>query len=151
MSEKQPTRRSALNILLGIGGLAAAGSVAYPIVSFLKPPEQSESTLYNITLDQKFSDFKPGDWLIFRFGNKPGLLICDERDGEKRLLAYSATCTHLNCIVEYQPEEKQIFCPCHNGAFDINGNNIAGPPPKPLDKFAVQIGEDDSIKIVREG
>ena len=148
MDTKKPTRRSALNAMLGIGGLAAAGSVLYPVVSFLKPPEQTESSHHSVTLEKKFSEFVPGEWLIFRFGNKPGLLICDERGGEKRLLAYSATCTHLNCIVEYLLDERKIFCPCHNGSFDINGNNIAGPPPRPLEAFIVQITED-TVKIVK--
>jgi Rieske Fe-S protein len=149
MTDKKSTRRSFLNIALGGCGLAVAGSVAYPLVSFIQPPENAESQRTSTTLDKKFSEIQPGDWSIFRFGNKPGIWIMRENDGENELLAYSATCTHLNCIVEYLPEDNILFCPCHKGSFDINGVNISGPPPKPLDKFVVQVKEDDSIEILK--
>ena len=149
MEEKEPSRRNVLNILLGVGGVATAGSIAYPVIMFLQPPSRPEHTLHSITLDKKFSEIAPGEWFIFRFGNKPGLLICTEEAGEKKLYAYDAICTHLECIVEFQPENNTIFCPCHNGRFDLNGNNIGGPPPRPLDKFAVQVSED-VVKIVKE-
>ena len=49
----------------------------------------------------------------------------------------SAVCTHLNCTVQYQEANKQIWCACHNGHYDLNGQNITGPPPRPLDAFVV--------------
>lgn len=150
MPEHGTSRRTALNLLLGLGGLATAGAIALPVVSFLKPPRRAEHSSSSVTLERKFSELRPGDWFVFRFGNKPGLAVCVEEGGEKRLLAYSAVCTHLECVVEFQPESNTIFCPCHNGRFDLRGNNIAGPPPRPLERFNVQVA-DDAIKIVREG
>jgi Rieske Fe-S protein len=150
MSEHKTTRRTALNVLLGFGGVAAVGSMIYPVFSFLKAPRQAESSQNKVTIERKASEMKPGDWMIFSFGTKPGLLICLEASGGPELRAFSATCTHLNCIVEYQPEENKIFCPCHNGSFDVNGNNIAGPPPKPLEQYSVRV-QDDTITIVKEG
>jgi len=150
MPPNKTDRRTVLNIFLGVGGAATAGAVLYPVVSFLKPPARPELSNFSVTLEKKFTEIQPGYWEIFRFGDKPGLLICIDKGGDKELLAFDATCTHLNCIVEYQPENKTIFCPCHNGRFDINGNNIAGPPPRPLEKYAVQI-TDDTVKIVKGG
>ena len=51
--------------------------------------------------------------------------------------AFSAVCTHLNCTVQYRPDLSQIWCACHNGHFDLNGKNVEGPPPRPLEAFAV--------------
>lgn len=150
MPAEKTSRRTALNLLLGLGGLATVGSIAFPVVSFLKPPRRAEHSRFSVTLERKFSELQPGDWFIFRFGDKPGLAICVEEGGEKRLLAYSAVCTHLECVVEFQPGSNTIFCPCHNGRFDLHGNNIAGPPPRPLERFNVQV-VDDTIKIVKEG
>ena len=150
MPDSGTSRRTALNIMLWLSGAATAGAVAYPVVSFLKPPRKPEHSHFSVTLEKKFSDYQPGDWEIFRFGDRPGLLICIDEGGEKKLLAYDATCTHLDCIVEFQPENNTIFCPCHNGRFDINGNQISGPPPRPLDKLSVQVSED-SIRIMRGG
>ncbi len=150
MEEKKPSRRAALNILLGVGSAATVGSMIYPAISFLKPPRHPEHNLHSVTLEQKLSELRNDEWFIFRFGNKPGILVCVEEGGEKKLYAYSAICTHLECIVEYQPETRTIFCPCHNGRFDLQGHNIGGPPPRPLEKFAVQVS-GDSIKIVKGG
>jgi cytochrome b6-f complex iron-sulfur subunit len=55
--------------------------------------------------------------------------------------AFSALCTHLQCVVAYSPERKQIACPCHGGVYAIDGRNLAGPPPRPLDELVVTIDE----------
>jgi len=144
------SRRKVLNVLLGIGGATAVGAVLYPALSFLKPPKNPEASVRSVTLEQKFSELKPGDWFIFPIGNGPGILICTEEEGSKQVLAYSAICTHLACVVEFQPENERFFCACHNGIFDIYGNNIGGPPPRPLDKFTVHL-TDDTINIVNKG
>lgn len=148
METKNMSRRNALNILLGVGGLLATGSALYPVISFLKPPLLPESTEHMVNYDKKFSELNIGDWSIFRMGDKPGILICAEIQGEKQVLAYSAICTHLACIVDYQPENRTFFCACHNGVYDVYGNNIAGPPPRPLDKFRTVV-TNDYITILR--
>jgi succinate dehydrogenase / fumarate reductase iron-sulfur subunit len=57
------------------------------------------------------------------------------------LVVYNSRCTHLGCTVHWD-ETKQIFlCACHGGAFDLNGNVKAGPPPRPLDKHAFKVEE----------
>jgi cytochrome b6-f complex iron-sulfur subunit len=62
--------------------------------------------------------------------------------------AYSATCTHLGCIVQYRPDIGQIWCACHNGHFDLNGRNVQGPPPAPLETYTVNV-RDDQIVVSR--
>ena len=39
--------------------------------------------------------------------------------------------------MQYRPDLSRIWCACHNGHFDLNGKNIAGPPPRPLDPYVV--------------
>jgi Rieske Fe-S protein len=55
------------------------------------------------------------------------------------LRAFSAVCTHLNCTVQYRADIGHIWCACHNGHFDLSGQNISGPPPRPLDAFVVNV------------
>ena len=43
-------------------------------------------------------------------------------------VALSSTCPHLGCQVHWQAGEQRFFCPCHNGAFDPEGQPTAGPP-----------------------
>lgn len=53
--------------------------------------------------------------------------------------AYSAICTHLGCIVEWDGRKREIICPCHAGVFDIEGRPVSGPPPRPLPYYAVKV------------
>ena len=73
---------------------------------------------------------------IVRFGSEPVILV---RAGENDFRAFAATCTHLDCIVEFRPEQRVLFCNCHNGQFDLAGRNIAGPPPHPLERYEVHV------------
>jgi Rieske Fe-S protein len=79
-------------------------------------------------------------WKIFKFGNEPALLLRTE-EGEVR--AFAATCTHLDCTVQYRADLRRIWCACHNGSYDLNGTNVAGPPPRPLPRYTVNIVGDD--------
>ncbi len=51
------------------------------------------------------------------------------------LSVFSATCTHLGCLVNYNKEKHEFVCPCHGGRYDLTGKNVAGPPPAPLTRF----------------
>ncbi len=56
------------------------------------------------------------------------------------LVAYSQQCTHLSCAVVPQPERDRLFCPCHDGAFDLrSGRPIAGPPNRPLTRVVLDV------------
>lgn len=56
-------------------------------------------------------------------------------------VAFSSVCTHLGCLVSWDNNKKQFLCPCHGGKYDIAGNVIAGPPPKPLTRLPLEIKE----------
>ncbi len=128
------TRRGFLNWFLGTGVGAFLFSVLYPVSRYLIPPEAEESTVRAVTLSMKPRDVKPNSGQIFRFGNQPAILV---RTPAGELRAFSAVCTHLACIVQYRSDLSHIWCACHNGHFDLNGKNIAGPPPKPLEQYSV--------------
>ena len=67
------------------------------------------------------------------------VLVIRARGEEVR--AFSALCTHLQCVVAYSAERNQIECPCHRGIYSVDGQNIAGPPPRPLEELAVTIND----------
>lgn len=134
-------RRRLLNTLLSSGIVATAASIFYPILRFVIPPESAESAVMSASVARP-DDVSPNSGIIFKFGAEPGLLI---RTPEGELRAFSARCTHLNCTVQYDPGERLIVCACHNGQFDLNGKNIAGPPPKPLATFNVNSRVDEII------
>jgi cytochrome b6-f complex iron-sulfur subunit len=130
-------RRSFLNWFLGGSISALAAATIYPIARFISPPRIPEASTNQVEAgpvnDPELLDrgFK-----IIRFGSLPVILVRVE-EGDYR--AFAATCTHLDCIVEYQKKESRIFCNCHNGEYDLTGRNVGGPPPKPLERFEVHV------------
>jgi cytochrome b6-f complex iron-sulfur subunit len=64
------------------------------------------------------------------------IFIMRDKEG---ILATSAICTHLGCIVRWMPIKNEFDCHCHGSKFDINGTNISGPAPRPLDHFYVKL------------
>lgn len=62
------------------------------------------------------------------------------------LIVFSATCSHLGCLVNYQKEKHEFVCPCHGGRYDLTGKNIAGPPPAPLTRLPIK-NEDGMIFV----
>jgi Rieske Fe-S protein len=136
------SRRDFLNWFLATTAGAFMVSVLYPLSRYLIPPKVEESTAHTVTLSIRPQDVKPNSGQIFRFGSQPAILI-QTPAGE--LKAFSAACTHLACIVQYRTDISHIWCACHNGHFDLNGKNIEGPPPKPLEEYAVNARGDQIV------
>lgn len=132
-------RRNFLKYFLGGGVVALIGSLFYPLLAFLKPPEQSDIVVSSVSAGNVL-DFTEGEGKIIRFGNKPVLVF---KNSNNEFKAFSATCTHLDCTVQYKKDLQIIWCACHNGKYDLRGKNISGPPPKPLDEFRVAIKNDE--------
>lgn len=134
-----PARRRFLNYLLGTSVVATLGAILYPVFRFMVPPEIVEAQS-NSVVAGKLNDIPANSGKIFKFGSKPGILIKTQAGDVK---AFSASCTHLDCIVQYDPASKAIICACHNGKYDLTGKNVSGPPPRPLEEFTVNIKGDD--------
>ncbi len=138
----EPTRRGFINWFLGTSAGAFLLSVLYPVARYLIPPRVEESTAGSVKLNIKPQDVKPNSGQIFKFGNHPAILI---RTPSGDLRAFSAVCTHLQCTVQYRPDLSEIWCACHNGHYDLNGKNIAGPPPRPLDPYVVNVRAEQIV------
>lgn len=133
------SRRGFLNYLLGSSVVATLAAIFYPIIKFMVPPEIVEAQS-NSVVAGKVNDIAANTGKIFKFGSKPGILI---KTASGDIKAFSASCTHLDCIVQYDPNTKAIICACHNGKYDLSGKNVSGPPPRPLDEYTVNVKGDD--------
>ena len=140
--DREGTSRRVVNAFLATSAGAFLLSVLYPVSRYLVPPKVGESTAATVTLPLKPAEVKPNTGQIFKFGSRPAILI---RTAAGDLRAFSAVCTHLNCTVQYRPDLGHIWCACHNGHFDLNGHNIAGPPPRPLEAFTVNARGDQIV------
>lgn len=141
------SRRRLAALLLGTGGGGLLAAVLYPVIRYLIPPKIRESSVASVTLPFTVDDVARNSGRIFKFGNKPGILI---RTPTGEFRAFSAICTHLDCIVQYRDDLSHIWCACHNGHYDLSGLNISGPPPRPLPEFDVGI-RGTQIVVSRRG
>jgi cytochrome b6-f complex iron-sulfur subunit len=152
MDDQKLSRRSAINYLLG-GGIAALGAATlYPIVRYIIPPQVSGEETSSVSA-AKVGELKPNEGKIFKFGDKPAILIL-KSDGDPQsalsYIAFTAVCTHLGCTVQYRSDLKHIWCACHNGHYDLNGMVISGPPPSPLTQYTVAIkGEEIFVSLAK--
>ena len=140
-------RRRFVEFLLGGGLLASAISFLYPLLRYLIPPPAADLGSDTV-IAGRVGELKRNTGKIFRFGSKPGLLILTA-EGEYRAL--SATCTHLDCTVQYRGDLREIWCACHNGLYDLNGRNISGPPPRPLEAYDVHVRGEEIVVNRRRG
>ncbi|GFE58521.1 ubiquinol-cytochrome c reductase iron-sulfur subunit [Geobacter sp. AOG1] len=125
------SRRRFLGICLG-GVLAGAGAtVLYPLVSYLAPRRGSGGGS-KVTIPA--ADVPEGAAKFFEYNGKTAVVI---RQKNGALVALSAVCTHLGCVVQWQKEKEEFLCPCHGGRFNAAGLVLGGPPPKPLESIPV--------------
>ena len=145
-------RRRFLDWFLGTSAGALVAAVLYPVFRFVSPPEIPEATTNQVeagpTNDPELLE---KGYKIVRFGVEPVILI---RLSDTEIRAFAGTCTHLDCIVEFQKDEQRIWCNCHNGEYSLQGEVVAGPPPKPLEVFEVDLvdngaGQPRSVVVTR--
>lgn len=139
------SRRNFLKYFISGSFTAFAFSLMYPVIKYLIPPKSTEPIPTSV-IAGTVGELKPNSGKIFRFEDKPGILI-DTPEGELR--AFTAVFTHLGCTVQYRSDLQHIWCACHNGHYDLRGINIAGPPPRPLTQFKVNI-KDNQIFASKE-
>ena len=138
-------RRTFLDVVLGVGFFSTAASFVYPLWRYLIPPAAAEPAT-NSVVAGKVTSFPPNSGTVVKFGSRPAIVV---RTPEGDFRALSAVCTHLECTVQYKAETSLIWCACHNGMYDLSGNVISGPPPRPLERFSVNLrgepGQEDVV------
>jgi nitrite reductase/ring-hydroxylating ferredoxin subunit len=132
--EYRADRREFLLNLGVVGGLIIAGGGAlHNAIRFIVPAIRPLQyiRLRATTMDRLE---KEGAAELTLLGQR---IIVQYREGEVR--AFSGICTHLGCQVKWQADKDRFFCPCHLGVFDPDGQVVSGPPPRPLDRFEVEV------------
>jgi cytochrome b6-f complex iron-sulfur subunit len=129
------SRRKFLTACLGGIGAAAACLTAYPLFRYLAP-RQGGATRKKAAIPA--TEVPEGDAKFFEFDSRTAVLV-RKKGGD--LVALSAVCTHLGCIVQWQKEKEEFLCPCHAGRYSSDGAVLSGPPPKPLEKIPFVVSE----------
>lgn len=138
-----------------IGGFITV-AIAFPAIAYILAPalkrdeteewirlgtaskvELGTPTLFKATIERQTG------WIV----NETELTFYVLTDNGRDYVAMSNTCTHLGCRVRWIEDQQQFFCPCHNAAFDKEGEVLSGPPPRPLDRYTVKV-EGDQLYVL---
>jgi len=129
---EQPTRRGFLDWIIALGTAITAAAMAIPGLMYLWPAAKGGA---NKAVEVKgAAAMSPGQSVTLQVAGKP-VIVVRKREGYS---AFSASCTHLGCLVKWDVAAKDFKCPCHAGVFDANGQVVSGPPPKPLPPYAIK-------------
>ena len=127
IEEKKISRRSFVDWLLAGGLIAWAIGFVAPVLSYVWPAQRRGPSTQTVSAG-KVADFPDWDAKIVAVSGHPVIVIRTPQG----FRAFSAICTHLGCVVGWDPQRREIACPCHAGVFDLNGRPVSGPPPRPL-------------------
>jgi menaquinol-cytochrome c reductase iron-sulfur subunit len=149
-------RRKLLEWFVKIASVLIAGLMSLPILRFIftgTAKQQSnnwypllklgpETFLENVTQARVTKVVRDG-WLSDVV--EQYVWIVKKQDGQ--FLVLNSHCTHLGCLVSWNQEAKAFLCPCHGGKFDESGNRIAGPPPRPLERYETKV--ENNVLLIK--
>jgi len=144
-----PNRRNFMGTALAVLGsgwvswtafTAAVGAMTIGTVRFMLPNVLSEPpSKFKAGFPDSYEDGK----VVERFKDQNTWIVRDKGV----IYALSTTCTHLGCTPNWLEREGKFKCPCHGSGFYMSGINFEGPAPRPLERWAVRIGEDGQIVV----
>ena len=131
------TRRGFLQWLLGFSVVSTIVGMGVPIIGYLLPPLRKATGSGDPTMIGVTADFPVGTGKVVSVDDKPVIVVNTPVGGVK---AFSAICTHLGCVVNWNGKKSVIQSPCHDGLFNpVTGAVIGGPPPRPLPAYQVTL------------
>jgi menaquinol-cytochrome c reductase iron-sulfur subunit len=146
-------RRFLEKLSIGLAGFCAA-IVGIPLIGFVIAPLFRKAPRQWMTLG-KVGDFQIGKTVTVSVIDSSPLpwagitaknAVWLRRESDTKFIAFSANCTHLGCPVRWMDGAELFMCPCHGGVYYKDGNVAAGPPPRPLVRYAVRI-ENGEVKM----
>ncbi len=135
-------RRSFINYCLTASMAAVGALAAYAFGKYLFPPSSFSAAAETGAVRIKLDELAIGSAKVFRYKGQASVAV---RTAEKSVSAVSAVCTHLGCIVRWDDGKRLLVCPCHGAMFDVNGNVVGGPAPRPLVSYPTRIAQDEVI------
>ncbi len=152
------TRRQALKALIaGIDGVIAA-TLAVPVLGYLLTPLLRRTGRAAWVAVGPVADYRgTGPRRVdFRYTSEAGY-TAEPVSGFAYVvpgasatpLVLSPVCTHMGCNVVWNGERQRFLCPCHGGQYTADGRNVAGPPPRPLDRLPVRV--ENGVLMIQAG
>jgi cytochrome b6-f complex iron-sulfur subunit len=126
--------------LSGSLALWTLGSVRFMFPNILREPPSR----FKVGFPDQFA---PGQ-VEEKFKAQFGVWVTNvEYHGKQQIAALKSVCTHLGCTPNWLEAEQKFKCPCHGSGFYKDGINFEGPAPRPLERYAISIGNDGQIEV----
>jgi menaquinol-cytochrome c reductase iron-sulfur subunit len=148
MSDSQGLHRRKFYSLV-ISGLGAMMTAALAIpagIYLLVPPRSKKSSGWVEAGDLSQLPLQTPEEVVFRRNRADGWKVTSEKStawvvktSDREVVAFAPQCTHLGCAYHWDESAKNFLCPCHTSTFDLQGNVLSGPAPRPLDRYAVKL------------
>lgn len=132
--QHKTNRRGFLDWVIYVCSAISGAALVLPAIVYLFPATRSGPAREREEAGDAGS-WRPWEARKISVAGKPVLVV--RKDDE--FVAYSAVCTHLGCLVEFSDKDRSIICPCHAAAFDLEGQVVSGPPPRPLAAYSVSV------------
>jgi len=151
-SRAEPTRRGVFRAIFGSflgAGFASLGATcalwSLAAGRFLFPNTRVEpSSRFRVGLPSVY----PAGHVETRFKEQFGVwIVHGVYRGNRQIYALRTACTHLGCITIWQEGEQKFKCPCHGSGFSMDGINVEGPAPRPLERCAIRITDDGQLEV----
>ena len=152
------SRNNFVKVVIGFLGSIMGAIIGIPSIFYLISPALKKQAAEATIPLGSIENFPIGTPSLFTFTrtnvngwertvNSYGIYVYRKSGLEDDIKVYSNVCTHLSCRVTWDEEIQNYVCPCHAGYFDINGEVISGPPPRPLDEYETHV-EDGNLTII---
>ncbi len=146
MSDSEMNRRDFIKVTTGIVGGLIGAAVGLPAIAYLLEPAFKAGSKEAWLPIGKVADMQVGKPYAFSFtqvqvngwertATSHGGFVLLRSDNPTDILVLNSRCTHLGCTVNWKEEAQAYVCPCHDAKFSVEGKVLAGPPPRPLDRY----------------
>lgn len=142
-----PTRRSFyIRFIYGVMSAIGVALAAPAAIYLLFPPKTKKESEWVEATDLSQIPAGTPTEISFQHNRVDGWKVTSEKatawvvkkpDGQ--VVAFAPNCTHLGCAYHWDEPTRHFVCPCHTSAFSIDGQVLAGPAPRPLDRYAVRV------------
>ncbi|MCS7025678.1 MAG: ubiquinol-cytochrome c reductase iron-sulfur subunit [Bryobacteraceae bacterium] len=142
-------REFQITVIYGLSAIIGLGLAAPAAIYLLFPPRSKKQDQWVEAGTVSRLQIGVPEELVFRRKRVDGWKVSSEktsawvvRKSDRVVVAFAPQCTHLGCAFRWEERKKTFLCPCHTSNFDLEGNVIDGPAPRPLDRYEVRIEGD---------
>lgn len=135
-----------LSVIYGLWTVIGAAMSIPAAVYLLFPPRAKKKPEWVDVGDLAQIRVNTPEEVVFRRMRVDGWKVTSEkstawvvRTSERDVVAFAPQCTHLGCAYHWDEQNKEFLCPCHTSTFALDGRVLAGPAPRPLDRFNIKV------------